>query len=68
MNGGQAEGSPQDTIACPNCGKFAGRLHAVATVADKPDDYKLTYRCMQCDHEWALVKPAHWMTRLGEDT
>ena len=46
---------------------MTGRLRAVATVAQQREDLKLTYRCEQCDHEWTVEKPAHWITRLGED-
>ena len=63
----KSERNQHGPIPCPNCANTSGRLHAVATVAQQPDDFKLTYRCVQCQHEWAVVKPAHWITKLGEE-
>jgi hypothetical protein len=61
--------TPNDAIdaeKCPRC-CGAGRLRSVSTVADQREDLKLTYGCPQCHHEWSVVKPAQWLTRLGEE-
>ena len=55
-----------DAATCPQC-SAVGKLRAVSTVADQREDLKLTYGCPQCHHEWSVVKPAQWLTRLGED-
>jgi hypothetical protein len=60
-------GKHHGPISCPKCSALAGTLRAVGTVAQQPEDYKLTYQCSECEHEWAVEKPAHWITRLGED-
>jgi hypothetical protein len=60
--------TPNDAIAekCPRC-SGAGKLRAVSTVADQREDLKLTFGCLQCRYEWSVVKPAEWLTRLGDD-
>jgi len=61
--------TPKDAIdaeTCPRC-SAVGKLRAVSTVADQREDLKLTYRCPQCDYEWSVVKPVHWLTNLGAD-
>jgi len=55
-----------DADKCPRC-SGAGRLRAVSTVADQREGLKLTYGCPRCHREWSVVKPAQWLTRLGED-
>ena len=55
-----------DPDKCPQCSN-RGRLRAVATVAQDRDDLRLTYVCQHCGHGWTVVKPAYWITKLGED-
>ena len=46
---------------CPQC-SAAAKLRGVSTVAEQPEDFKLTYRCQECGHEWTVIKPALWIT------